>query len=100
MGLQLFERSYVGIWAIKDGSLFKGDTKINENYEVIDDFTKETNVLATVFQNDTRVATNVQDESGKRMIGTQASEEVIEQVLNQGKAYSGAADILSSNNAP
>lgn len=31
---------------------------------MIDDFTKETQVLATVFQNDTRIATNVQDESG------------------------------------
>ncbi|MDD3417812.1 MAG: methyl-accepting chemotaxis protein [Lachnospiraceae bacterium] len=97
MGLQLFERSYVGSWAIKDGSLFKGDTKINENYEVIDDFTKETNVLATVFQNDTRVATNVQDESGKRMIGTQASAEVVEQVLKQGNPYSGSADILGKS---
>ena len=94
MGLQLFDKAYDGNWSIIDGQLYKGDTQINENYEVIDDFTKGTEVLATVFQNDTRIVTNVQDESGKRMIGTQASDEVIKQVLNQGKAYSGTTDIL------
>lgn len=73
MGLQLFDRAYEGSWSVKDGKLFKGEMLINENYEVIDDFTKGTQVLSTVFQNDTRIATNVQDESGKRMIGTQAS---------------------------
>ena len=97
MGLQLFERAYEGSWSVKEGKLFKGDTQINENYELIDDFTKETQVLATVFQNDTRIATNVQDESGKRMIGTQASAEVIEQVIKQGKPYLGAADILGKS---
>ena len=97
MGFQLFERSYEGSWSIKEGKLFKGNTQINENYELIDDFTKGTQVLATVFQNDTRIATNVQDESGKRMIGTQASAEVIEQVIKQGKPYSGAADILGKS---
>ncbi len=97
MGLQLFERAYDGSWSVKDGKLFKGDTQINENYEVIDEFTKGTEVLATVFQKDTRIATNVQDESGKRMTGTQASEEVIKQVIDQGKSYVGTADILGKS---
>lgn len=94
MGLQLFERAYDGSWSVKDGKLFKGDTQINENYEVIDNFTKGTQVLATVFQKDSRVATNVQDESGKRMINTQALEEVVKQVIDQGRPYAGTADVL------
>lgn len=97
MGLQLFERACEGNWSVKDGKLFKGDTQINENYELIDDFTKGTQVLATVFENDTRITTNVQDESGKRMVGTQASTEVFEQVIKQGKPYSGTADILGKS---
>lgn len=97
MGLQLFNKSYEGEWAIKDGQLYKGDTLINENYEVIDDFTKGTSVLATIFQNDTRVATNVEDESGQRQIGTQASVEVIERVIQQEQSYSGTADILGAS---
>lgn len=97
MGLQLFDKSYDGEWSIIDGKLYKGNVQINENYEVIDDFTKGTEVLATIFQNDTRVATNVADKSGSRQIGTQASDEVIEQVIKQGNMYSGKADILGKS---
>ena len=96
MGLQLLE-TYEGDWKIKDGKLYKGSVEMNENFKIIDRFTKDTEVLATIFQGDTRVATNVQDETGKRMIGTQASPEVIEQVLQKGKAYSGTADILGKS---
>ncbi len=97
MGFQLFDKSYDGEWQIKDGKLYKGEALINENYEVIDDFTNGTEVLATIFQNDTRVATNVTNESGERQIGTQASSAVIEKVLKQGEAYSGTADILGKS---
>lgn len=94
MGLQVINRAYDGDWSIKDGKLYKGREQINENYYIIDEFTKGTDVLVTVFQNDVRVSTNVKDESGKRMIGTSASEEVIQKVLNEGQTYSGTADIL------
>lgn len=97
MGLQLFDKSYAGEWSVKDGSLYKGDVKLNENSELIDEFTDGTDVLATVFQNDTRIATNVKDETGKRMTGTQASAEVITQVIKEGKDYSGTADILGKS---
>ncbi len=97
MGLQLLDHSYEGSWSVVDGNLYKGDTLINENFEIIDDFTGKTEVLATIFQNDTRVTTNVHDESGNRMIGTKASEAVINQVMNQGKDYIGTADILGKS---
>ncbi len=97
MGYQLLDKSYVGEWAIKEGKLYKGDTLINDNYDIIDDFTEGSQVLATVFQNDTRVTTNVIDENGKRLTGTQASSQVIEQVINQGKSYIGTADILGNS---
>ena len=94
MGLQLLEKAYPGDWSIVDGMLYKGEILINENYEIIDSFTAGTGVLATIFQSDTRVATNVQDETGKRMIGTPASDKVIEEVLTKGVPYLGTADIL------
>ncbi|MFT3983576.1 MAG: methyl-accepting chemotaxis protein [Lachnospiraceae bacterium] len=93
MGLELINSSYEGEWSVKDGKLYKGDTLINENYAVIDELTEGTEILATIFQADTRISTNV-EEDGKRMIGTQASAEVSDQVLKQGKTYSGTADIL------
>ena len=58
MGLQLFDKTYAGEWKIKDGKLYKGETLINENYEVIDDFTNGTKVLATIFQNDTSITSD------------------------------------------
>lgn len=97
MGLELYNMAYGGEWSIIDGKLYKGDVQINENNEVIDNFTEGTQVLATVFQNDTRVATNVEDESGKRQIGTQASDAVIQQVIQKGNPYIGTADILGKS---
>ena len=97
MGLQLMEKAYPGDWSIADGMLYKGEILINENYEIIDSFTAGTGVLATIFQSDTRVATNVQDETGKRMIGTQASDKVKEEVLTKGVPYLGTADILGKS---
>lgn len=97
MGLRLFDRVYDGEWSIVDGKLYKGNAQINENYELIDDFTKGTEVLLTVFQDDMRAATNVVNENGQRIIGTQAAKEVTERVINQGKPYLGVADVLGKS---
>lgn len=97
MGMQLLEKTYAGDWSVQDGKLYKGDIQINENYEIIDAFTKGSSILATIFLNDTRVATNVMDESGNRMIGTQASSEVVQSVIDNGEAYTGTADILGKS---
>ena len=97
MGMQLLEKTYVGDWSVQNGKLYKGDIQIDENYEIIDAFTKGSSILATIFLNDTRVATNVMDESGNRMIGTQASSEVVQSVIDNGEAYTGTADILGKS---
>lgn len=97
MGLQLFETNYKGEWKVEDNKLYKGDTLINENYELIDGFTEGSEVLATVFLDDTRIATNVMDEGGNRQINTQASENVVKAVLKEGKAYDGTAEILGKS---
>lgn len=97
MGLALMDESYPGEWAIIGGKLYKGNNLLNENYEVIDQFTKGTQVLATIFLNDTRISTNVLDEKGNRQINTQASEEVSKTVLMEGKEYLGTADILGKS---
>ena len=97
MGLRLFDRVYDGEWSIVDGKLYKGNAQINENYELIDDFTKGTEVLLTVFQDDMRAATNVVNENGQRIIGTQAAKEVTERVINQGKPYLGVADVFGKS---
>lgn len=94
MGMKLIEAAYPGEWSSDGTNLYKGDVVINENYDLIDSFTNGTSVLATFFLQDTRVATNVTDDSGKRMVGTQASDKVIETVLKNNTEYKGTAQIV------
>ncbi len=94
MGLQLLDEKYPGEWSVEDGNLYKGEYLMNDNFSAIDELTKGTNILATIFQGDTRISTNVKDDSGSRMVGTQASQQVIDQVLGKQEAFLGTADVL------
>ena len=97
MGIELFDAKYTGEWKVNGNKLYKGDTEINENYDMVDGFTQNTEILATVFLSDTRISTNVKDENKNRQINTQASEQVIKTVIDEGKEYSGAAQILGKS---
>ncbi len=97
MGGVLFNIAYPGDWELKGDKLYKGDRLINNDNMAIDMFTNNTTVLATIFANDTRVTTNVSDSEGNRQVGTKASDEVIKQVLTEGKNYEGTADILGNS---
>lgn len=37
LGYQYIEYKYPGEWRVEDGVLFKGDTKINDHYEMVDE---------------------------------------------------------------
>ncbi len=93
MGLQLLEKTYPGVWSVQNGKLYKGEAVLNENYETVDQFTAGTEVLATIFLGDTRIATNVRNDKGERQINTKASDIVIKKVLEEKEVYSGMADI-------
>ena len=93
LGNSLINEKYLGEWSIKDDKLYKGDTLINGNLEVVDKIKNDTGYLATIFMKDTRISTNVVLEDGKRAIGTKASQEVIDQVLNNGEEYTGEAEV-------
>lgn len=68
--------------------LYKGDYCITDNVDVIDSFVENSDSDVTLFYGDTRRATSLRDSAtGERIIGTKASDEVIEQVLKQGKTY-------------
>lgn len=68
--------------------LYKGEHDITDNEDVVDSFTAGSDTDVTLFYGDTRRATSLIDpDTGERILGTKASEEVIEQVLNQGNTY-------------
>ncbi|MBQ8188771.1 MAG: cache domain-containing protein [Lachnospiraceae bacterium] len=69
------------------GELMKGDFNVSQNIELIDTFVEGTEVELTIFYGDTRMATTLYNEDGTRNIGTQASEAVVETVINQGQEY-------------
>ena len=50
---------------------------------------------ATIFQDDVRISTNVQQEDGSRAVGTRVSAEVYDHVLLQGKTWVGRAWVVN-----
>lgn len=85
-----------GDWQVKNNKLYKGQTQINGNEDIVDLLGKKTGDTITIFQGDTRVATNVM-KNGERAVGTQASSEVIAAVLKKGKRFYGQADVAGSS---
>ena len=95
LGRSYLDRCYPGTWEIRDGKLYKGETLINDNHEAVDAIGKSTQDTVTIFQGNTRVATNVM-KGDVRAVGTNVSPEVEETVLKKGQSYIGVADVVGS----
>lgn len=76
-----------GTFMFSNGKFYKGKKNISDNTDFFDSFSKEVDLQVSVFYGDTRVATSLVDENGNRMVGEQASPEVVEAVINQGQSY-------------
>ena len=82
----VFEAKDEGDYFVNDeNKLCKGNMIISDAYELVDDLKKDTGFDVTVFYGDTRYLTTIVDENGNRQIGTQASADVVETVLQNGK---------------
>ncbi|WP_025729745.1 methyl-accepting chemotaxis protein [Heyndrickxia ginsengihumi] len=90
------ETKYPGEWHIENGNLYKGSYLMNGNNALVDGIGKATGDTVTLFQHNTRIATNI-SLNGKREIGTKASEAVTESVLQKGKSYFGDANVLGKD---
>ena len=78
-----------------------GGVLLDKNYSWVDE-TKQTVFqglqydgkdagVATIFQDDVRISTNVLNEDGSRAIGTRVSQSVFDQVVLKGQSYTGQA---------
>lgn len=80
-----------GEWTYDDnlGGLIKGGVAVNDEYQsLIDELHKKTGLDYTIFWGKTRKVTTLIDSStGKRIVGTDASDEVIKQCLNGGRDF-------------
>jgi methyl-accepting chemotaxis protein len=83
---------HAGNWAVKEGKLYKDGTLMNDNFALVDEIAKDTGDTVTIFQGDTRVATNVMN-NGQRAVGTKVSDQVANVVLKQGKNFYGEANV-------
>jgi methyl-accepting chemotaxis protein len=85
-----------GSWEIRDGTLYKGATKMNDNYDLVDQIGELTGDTVTIFQQDTRVATNVMTD-GERAVGTQVSDTVKQAVIEKEENYYGEAEVVGNS---
>jgi methyl-accepting chemotaxis protein len=91
LGYSLLNQRYPGEWSVIDGQLYKGAIVMNDNHALVDEVQKQTNSLATLFMGDLRIATTILKNDGSRAVGTRAAPEVVEQVLKNGKEFTGQA---------
>ncbi|MEC0304275.1 methyl-accepting chemotaxis protein [Terribacillus saccharophilus] len=85
-----------GSWEIRDGVLYKGETKMNDNFDLVDRIGELTGDTVTIFQQDTRVATNVMTD-GERAVGTQVSAAVKQAVIDKEETYYGEAEVVGNS---
>ncbi len=77
-----------GAYRMEGDILFKGDYNISENGDIIDSFVEGSTADVTIFYGDTRRATSLRDkDTGERILGTKASDAVIQTVLKEKKTY-------------
>jgi len=102
VGYEAFDARVPGQWRIENGEMYKGDTLINENQQMLDLVDNLGRLMGgdtvTIFQGDTRIATNVIGADGNRAIGTQVSEVVGKTVLTDKQRYVGRANVVGNWN--
>ena len=81
-------------------TIYFGERKINNNYDVVDAIRKDHKATATVFVKDgeefVRVSTNVLTPEGKRGVGTQLARNAAYAAVSQGQVFCGAVDVLGT----
>lgn len=71
----------------KNGNLCKGDFNITKNPKIADNIKEATDMDITIFYGKVRYMTSIVSESGNRMVGTSAGDEVVQRVLINGEEY-------------
>lgn len=70
----------------EQGNLWKGNYNLTEHEEILDSMVEDTDTDITFFYDKTRRATTLKDkDTGERILGTDASDSVYKQVVQEGK---------------
>ena len=92
--LEILDKTYPGDWHADKCCLYKGEKKINGAFDDVDFFGKLCGNNITIFRGSMRVATTFVGKDEIRLVGTQASDEIIHEVLVNGNNFSGMANVL------
>lgn len=98
MSATLLDERYPGAWQLSDNKIFKGGVLLNDNHVIVDLIGAKTGGTVTIFQGDTRVATNVKLADGKRAVGTKVSDVVAQATLKEKHTYLGEAEVAGVMN--
>lgn len=90
--LNWLDEHFPGDWNVKNNELYKGNVKINDNNEILENIGEVTDGIANIFLKNSTVATNIVVD-GERRIGAEADSQIAETVLEKGEIYTGQADI-------
>lgn len=72
----------------ENGDLWNGDEyNVTKDTEMPDLLIGETGISLTIFYGDTRVVTSLTDANGQKLVGSKASDTVVQKVLNNGEQY-------------
>ena len=86
-----------GEFRVVDGVLQVGGTRLDGANEIVDAVSRLNGGVATIFQGDRRIATNIKNPDGSRAVGTTlAAGPARIAVIDQRKPYRGEADILGT----
>ncbi|MDD5260784.1 MAG: cache domain-containing protein [Methylacidiphilales bacterium] len=79
---------------IADGKLMAGNRVLNGDQVVVDRVTSLVGGIATIFQGDTRIATNIRLPDGSRAVGTKLTGPAREAIFDRGENFRGEANTL------
>ncbi len=88
-----------GDYAMQGEDLLKGSYNVTQNETMIDAFAKDSSTEVTLFYGDTRRATSLLDaDTSKKLLGTQASDSVVEKVVKKGEEFSSVSLEINGQN--
>lgn len=82
---QLYNAVNDDAYSVSGDKLMKGSFNVTDETDFLDSLVEGTEMQVTLFYGDTRMATTLKDQSGKRLTGTKADESVARAVTQDGR---------------
>lgn len=93
-----FSKEYPGDYHEKDGQYYSGDVNVANAQELLETYKAQFNAEVTIFFDDTRVLTTIEDEAGNRIVGTVQDDERVIRSVFSGESFS--SDNVMINDKP